>query len=121
MPVKPRAAPLTPDDHTLLHLLAAYAKPFDASKIHGWVQNDAALFDAVRFLQIRPNKQDERIGLRRLNETTLKRIGRWFNHIEGRNISGLTLSRDCFGWCRVITSRAGCDLPCCRVGEFSKS
>jgi hypothetical protein len=105
MPVKPRAAPLP----MTITSSQPTPRPFDASKIHGWVQIGAALFDAVRFLQIRPNKQDERIGLRRLNKTTLKRIR--------RNSSGLTLSRDRFGWCRVSTSRAGC----CRVGEFSKS
>jgi hypothetical protein len=35
-------------------------------KIHGWVQDDEALFEALAFLRVRPNKADERAKVHRL-------------------------------------------------------
>jgi len=70
------------NDETLLRELAAYNRHFDASTI-------------------RPNKADERAGRRRLNETSLRQIRRWFTRVEGRSIAGLVLVRDRLGWCSV--------------------
>ena len=93
---------ISPNSEPLLRQLAAYREPFDAGKIHGWAQDDEALFEALRFLRVRPNKQDERVGLRRLNEITLKRIRQWFDQIERKNVAGLCLTRDEYGWCSIV-------------------
>ena len=89
------------NDETLLRELAAYNRHFDASTIRTWVLDNKTLFDALAFLRRRPNKADEPAGRRRLNETSLRQIRRWFTRVEGRSIAGLVLVRDRLGWCSV--------------------
>ena len=94
-----KIAMITDNDEVLLAHLVRYSGPFDATKIHAWVQNDPNLFEACRFLQVRPNKLDQRADVRRFNETTLKRIRRWFDHVQDKPVNGIILTRDRLGWC----------------------
>ena len=84
------------NDAILLCRLARYGKPFDVSRIYAWAQTDDALFEAIRFLQVRPRKRDKRY----LNQTSIANIRRWCRKIAGTNIGGFTLHPH-DGWWQV--------------------
>jgi hypothetical protein len=101
--VSPKPAAMTTPDEILLETLAKYDEAFDAAKIHGWVTFDDPLWQALDFLRVRPNKLDERAGVRRLNETSLSRIRSWFRRMHRKPIGGHMLVRHRDGWCTIRT------------------
>src|SRR5215469_655927 len=84
------------ETRTLLRQLAAYNTPFDASKIYAWALKDQALLDATRFLW---TERKRKAAHPQMTENTIKRIRRWLDQIEGKEIAGLILSRNQYGWC----------------------
>jgi hypothetical protein len=92
---------MTNPDETLLKALVKYHEAFDAAQIHGWVNQDDALWQAIGFLRVRPNKRDERAGVRRLNQTSLSRIRAWFKLMHRKPINGCMLVRHTDGWCTI--------------------
>jgi hypothetical protein len=92
---------MTTPDEILLETLAKYDEAFDAGKIHGWVSLDDTLWQAIGFLRVRPNKLDERAGVRRLNQTSLSRIRDWFRRMHRKPINGRMLVRHTDGWCTI--------------------
>jgi hypothetical protein len=82
-------------DAALLRELTRY-KEFDATTIMCAMPKDAALREALQFLELRLLKNE------RLTQASYRKLQRWLDWIEGYPLDGLYLERPSTGWCRII-------------------
>jgi hypothetical protein len=87
-----------PADAALLRELLRYNE-FDATTIMCAMPKDAALRDALQFLELRMLPTD------RFTKPSYEKLQRWLYSIEAYLIDGLYLRRASTGWCRIIEYR----------------